>query len=79
MNLSNMNPAQQARALGLVVGDTIEGTLGQFTARLTLLWLGERVAVWMVTERFTQNGGWTTPWEKSTWNLDGREWVKIGS
>ena len=58
MSLSNMNPAQQARALGLVVGDTIEGVHNGCTARLTLLWLGESVAVWRVTEQYHPAHGW---------------------
>lgn len=79
MNMSNMTPAQQARALGLQVGDTIEGVHNGCTARLTLLWLGESVAVWRVTEQFHPAHGWTRPVEKANWTLDCRSWVKISS
>jgi hypothetical protein len=47
--------ADQCRALGLKVGDTIEGMVGGHgwwnTTRLTLLWLGETEAAWRVTGR----------------------------
>ena len=82
MNLSNMTPAQQARALGLVVGDTIEGKQGEdgyCVARLTLLWLGDRTTVWRTTERYGPNRPWTEPKECTNWTLEHREWVKISS
>jgi hypothetical protein len=44
--------ADECRALGLAVGDTIEGTetvnAWWQTTRLTLLWLGETHAAWRV-------------------------------
>ena len=79
MNLSNMTPSQQASALGLVVGDTIEGVHNGCTARLTLLWLGDRTTVWRTTERYGPNRPWTEPKECTNWTLEHREWVKISS
>lgn len=49
--------AREARAMGLQIGDTIEGKQDDHTARLTLLWLGEDVAVWRYWSRL-DGGEW---------------------
>lgn len=74
-------PAQQCRELGIVVGDTIEGTEAStgywHTARLTLIWLGESQAVWRMTSRSSERPEWSEPCEASNWTLSCREWRKI--
>lgn len=76
--------ADQCRALGLVVGDTIEGREeapdGHWhDARLTLLWLGDELAVWRVTERTSAHDRWSEPSESASWSLDSRDWRKVGA
>lgn len=75
------NTAAECRALGLVVGDTIEGTEGDTTwwnkARLTLLWLGEEVAVFRVTTKTQRSTTWSSPRESANWSLRHRYWNKI--
>ena len=76
--------AEQARALGLVVGDTIEGReegpRGYWhEAKLTLLWLGDEVAVWSVTERSRARPNWSEPEESANWTLECRQWRKVGA
>lgn len=80
-----MSVADQCRALGIKVGDTIEGTeRGEgywHIARLTLLWLGDRVAVWSIVERSSTLPKWSEPREDGArWTLAYREWefVKEG-
>ena len=74
--------ADQCRALGLAVGDTIESTKKYadwwYTTRLTLLWLGETHAAWRVTERNSYVLHWSDPHEAANWTLSCREWRKIG-
>lgn len=73
-----MNSADQARAMGLQVGDTIEGTESDGEiARLTLLWIGNDVAVFRVTELRTRGEGWSEPEESADWDLSCREWRKV--
>lgn len=77
-----MSPAEQARAMGLKVGDTIEGTDvcmdgWWITSRLTLLWLGEELAVWRETYRSADNPEWSDPEESASCDLDYKEWKKI--
>lgn len=75
--------ATQCRALGLQVGDTIEGreSAGNHywhEARLTLLWLGQSVAVWSVTERSSPRCiEWSAPEENADWTLECRRWFKL--
>lgn len=74
--------AEQARALGLVVGDTIEGREVAprgywYEARLTLLWLGDEVAVWSATERSSERPDWSEPEECADWTLECRQWRKV--
>ena len=73
--------ADECRAMGLEVGDTIEGTeSGEGwwnTTRLTLLWLGETHAAWRVTDRSSNRPHWSEPCEATNWTLSYREWRKI--
>lgn len=73
------NAADHARALGLQVGDTIEGTEhygnGRWsTARLTLLWLGKEEAMWRVTAKAWDHPKWSQPRESGNWALCCRDW-----
>ena len=76
--------ADQVRALGLKVGDTIEGTWqGEYsrawwnTVRLTLLWVGKDVAVWSETNTSSINPKWSKPKECTSWDLSYRDWRKV--
>lgn len=75
------NTADQCRALGLKVGDTIEGREedGSYwhEARLTLLWIGEEVAVWSASTRSNFYPAWSAPEEGDDWTLDDRDWYRI--
>lgn len=75
------NVADQCRALGLKVGDTIEGTEGGenwwYTTRLTLLWLGVENAAWMETHITHDKPEWSKPRQASNWSLSYRDWRKI--
>lgn len=76
--------ADQCRALGLAVGDTIEGRedgSGGYwhEARLTLLWLGDEVAVWRSTTRSSSRPKWSEPQEEANWTLECRQWRKVGA
>lgn len=77
-----MNTADQCRAMGLSIGDTIEGTEGcgtdwESTARLTLIWLGETEVVFRVRERIGRHGEWSEPRESANWTLSCRYWRKL--
>ncbi len=78
-----MNTADQCRKMKLKVGDTIfgrEDTCGHWhEARLTLLWLGESVAVWSERTRSNAhgNGEWSDPKESADWTLSYRKWEKV--
>ncbi|MBP8789609.1 MAG: hypothetical protein KBH41_19520 [Azonexus sp.] len=73
--------ADQCRALGLKVGDTIEGTEGGNgwwnTTRLTLLYLGETEAAWRVTDLSSSRAEWSKPREAANWTLSCRDWRKV--
>ena len=74
--------ADQCRELGIVVGETIEGreewSGGWDETRLTLLWLGESVAVWREVSRNYMRPEWSEPIEACAWTLDCRPWFKVG-
>lgn len=76
-----MTDADSARALGLKVGDTIEGTerAGDWwsIAQLTLLWLGDEIAVWRVFERTSECPIGRPIHEAADWSLDARDWRKV--
>ena len=76
--------AEQARKLGLTVGDTIQGREkvgdGWHEARITLLWIGSTHTAWIVSGRRSTswNGGaWSLPHEATNWDLGCREWERI--
>ena len=79
-----MHVADECRALGLRVGDTIfgreEGGRGYWhEARLTLLWLGKEEAMWSVQERSDRRLEWSEPREAGDWMLGCRDWRKVAS
>jgi hypothetical protein len=73
--------AEQCRAMGLKVGDTIQGreTYGDIwnDARLTLLFIGEQEAVFRAKSRSSLEPDWQDDGESADWTLDCREWVKV--
>ena len=76
--------ADQARELGLKVGDTIQGREdvgeGWSEARITLLWLGTTQAVWIVSGRTNCSRferGWSFPCESANWDLHCRDWERV--
>jgi invasion protein IalB len=81
LHCGSHNTADQCRLLGIEVGDTIEGmeTSGHYwhQARLTLLWLGEEVAVFRVTDRSNSQPEWSEPEESGDWTLECRVWRKL--
>lgn len=76
------NAAEQCRSLGLVVGDVIRGREGVDETTLTLLWLGNEVAVWHVSRTLNSEA---TPAhderlaerESANWCLKYRRWDKL--
>lgn len=77
-------PAGQCREIGLLVGDTIESTHGNKarghrwnTSRLTLLWLGEKEAVWMRRCCNSAQPDWSEPEEVTNLTLKCRDWRKV--
>lgn len=76
------NAAQACREMGLTVGDSILGAVGSAHSvwsetKLTLLWLGESVAVWHVQNRRGGEDEWSAPEETSNWCLGFRSWRKV--
>lgn len=76
------NSADQARELGLKVGDTIQsreaargGRFGWHDARITLLWIGTTNTVWIASGRIRRP--WSVPYESANWDLHDREWERI--
>jgi hypothetical protein len=73
-----LTPAEQIRAMGLKVGDCIEGreagSRWWAENRLTLLWCGHREAAWLVSARSHDSPTWSEPVEQVGWNLGCREW-----
>jgi hypothetical protein len=71
--------ADQARELGLKVGDTIQGREeigdGWHDALITLLWLGKVNTIWIVSGR-NNRCPWSPPYESANWDLDSREWQR---
>ena len=72
--------ADQCRALGLQVGDTIigreEGDGCWHEAELTLLWMGEEAAVFRERTRCNTRPEWSEPREAGDWTLEWRDWRK---
>ena len=83
LNTNNPNVAAACREMGIQVGDTILGrdadASGQswHEARLTLMWLGECVAVWREQTRCNWRPEWTAPEESANWTLEFRTWQKV--
>ena len=74
--------ADQCRALGLEIGDTIIGREGGpggwwHEAELTLLWLGKEEAVFSERSRSDSRPIWSEPREASNWTLECRDWRKV--
>ena len=76
--------AEQARELGLQVGDTIQGRegVGDYwrEARITLLWMGTTHTAWIVSGRSNrprEGGAWSPPHEATNWDLSCRDWQRI--
>lgn len=73
--------AEQIRQMGLAVGDTIEGReehgIWWEDSRLTLLWLGEQVAVWRVESRAKSQPEWQDYGEGLNWDLSCRRWRRV--
>lgn len=74
-----MSVADHCRAMGLNVGDTIEGTEhysnGRWsTTRLTLLWIGAEAAMWRVTFKAWDQPACSKPQESGNWVLFCRDW-----
>ena len=71
--------ADQARELGLKVGDTIQGREevgdGWHDAWITLVWLGKTNTVWIVSGRNNRRP-WSPPYESANWDLGRREWER---
>jgi len=79
---ASLNAAAQCREMGIQVCDTIEGretyNEGAWSeSRLTLLWLGEELAVWRSYVRFDNNLVWADRGENADWTLECREWRKV--
>ena len=78
-----MRTADKCRAMGLRVGDTIEGREGDENGtwwditRLTLIWLGDEVVVWRQTHINHMSNEWSDPREEADWSLDYRYWRKV--
>jgi hypothetical protein len=72
--------AEQCVQMGLAVGDVIQGRdrMGS-EDRLTLLWLGQTLAVFGVQRRSAGVLVWSAPCESSAWTLHGREWNRVAS
>jgi hypothetical protein len=70
-----MNTADQCDT---IVGRSAAGTGTWWDeARLTLLWLGETVAVWRVQQRHVDRQQWGEPRESAGWTLDHRQLKKV--
>ena len=74
------NTADQARELGLKVGDTIQGREevgdGWHDAWITLVWLGKVNTVWISSGR-SHRRPWSPPCETVNWDLETRDWARI--
>jgi hypothetical protein len=74
--------ARECQQLGINVGDNIVGretyaSGGWSEARLTLLWVGRRIAVWRVRERTSEKRRWGPAEESSMWTLRYRTWKRV--
>ena len=73
--------AKQCREMGINVGDTIIGREsyagGWNDAMLTLIFVGEFVAVFKVMRRNSNRTKWRDEGESAGWRLNCREWYLI--
>lgn len=80
---TSADAAEQCRQMGISVGDMIEGrethANGWNEARLELIWLGEKIAVFRERSRSHMCCQWTMPREEASWTLDCRRWRKVPS
>ena len=79
MKTFNDNTAEACREMGVKVGDTIIGREGGedwwHEAALTLLWIGEDVAVFRYSSRTSDNPKWRlADRETASWDLTCRDW-----
>jgi len=79
----DMNTAEQCKALGFVVGDTIFGKeVGAdywSEIKLKILWIGKECVVFDVFRRnnLSENDDFSYIGEDAEWTLAYRNWVKI--
>jgi hypothetical protein len=76
---SEGGPAQQARAMGLKVGDVIRGKThdkSSTEAELKVLWIGLWAVMFRVRRR-NGSGAWSEPRESSSWDLTCRNWYLL--
>lgn len=75
------NVIQQCKTMGLAVGDAIQGREeygdGWSETRLTLVWMGDEIAVWSVDTRSNRHPKWQHQGESASWTLECREWRKV--
>jgi len=78
--------ADQCRAMGIVVGDTIQSkdaaiyrNGGWHEKRLELLWIGNQQAVFLVQHRSDLQPEWSAPEEEADWSLEHRRWAKVSN
>lgn len=84
MKPKSLTTADQVRELGLSVGDVIVGRENWghewSDVELTLLFVGEEVAVFRERNRSTEDGvmteKWSKPKETANWTLAFRDWIK---
>lgn len=81
-NAVNSTPANQCRAWGLVVGDTIigrqeDGDYGWTEAKLTVLWIGQNEVMFSEKTRTFNRPRWSGATETADWCLGRRGWSKV--
>lgn len=73
--------AEQCREMGLSVGDTIQGReeCGQYwsESRLTVVFIGEDLAVFKEQTRDDEHPFWEDCGESADWTLNFRQWYKV--
>jgi hypothetical protein len=78
---TSANAADQCREMGIAVGDVIQGREtypgGWNDARLKLVWLSDKTAVWETKTRTSGFQLWEPKGEDSAWTLDCREWRRV--
>jgi hypothetical protein len=76
-----LTTADQARAMGLAVGDKLRGIAydydGHHEALIEVLWIGAQVVVFRVQCRYGEQAAWEEPYECGSWSLSFRPWARI--